>query len=245
MGQRVLSRLDVAYHPAPITLHVPYFARGAPAAEKELRSQALYDVDKCCGYFPALAGADGIVSDLPDCRIFAAELPRITHGGSVYHFNFLRLSLVQQSAGPEYHLDSDASTALTGDVATLRQRHVLRMVLNLSAVGQRAVHYLDIDSQSIELIAREGYVRIARTESLEDKALTAVIPPRRGATVHGLVFVSNRVLHSGVDDESGHFIAAYGTETDEAVVDSSVDVAQNALSTRSRTPCWSAGLNRS
>jgi hypothetical protein len=119
------------------------------------------------------------------------------------------------------------------------------MVLNLSAVGQRAVHYLDIDSKSIELIAREGYVRIARTESLEDKALTAVIPPRRGATVHGLVFVSNRVLHSGVDDESGHFIAAYGTETDEAVVDSSVDVAQNALSTRSRTPCWSAGLNRS
>jgi hypothetical protein len=226
MSQRVLSRLDVAYHPTPIALQIPYFARGAPAAEKQLRSQALYDVDKCCGYFPALEGADGIVSDLPACRMFAAEVPRITHGGSVYHFNFLRLSLVQQSAGPEFHLDSDASTALTGDAATIRQRHVLRMVLNLSAVSQRALHYLDIDSQSIELIAREGYVRAALTESLVDKVLTAVIPPRRGAAVHGLVFVSNRVLHSGVDDESGgHFIAAYGMETDEAVVDSSVDVA--------------------
>ena len=45
-------------------------------------------------------------------------------------------------------------------------------------------------------------------------------PPRHGASVHGLAFVSNRVLHSGVDDESGHFIAAYGMETDESGVDS-------------------------
>jgi hypothetical protein len=49
--------------------------------------------------------------------------------------------------------------------------------------------------------------------------LTAVIPPRYGASVNGLVFVSNRVLHSGVDDERGHFIAAYGRETDQAGVD--------------------------
>jgi hypothetical protein len=225
MRQAIFSRLDVGYHPTPIALHVPYFAQGAPDAEKELRKRARYDFDKCCGYFPALAGADGIVSDLPACRMFATEVPQITHDGSVYQFNFLRVSLVQQSSEPEFHLDSDATTALTGDAATLRRRHVLRMVLNLSAVSQRALHYLDIDSQSIELIARGGYVKAARTESLDDKVLTAVIPRRRGASVHGLVFVSNRVLHSGVDDESGHFIAAYGMETDEAVVDSSVEDA--------------------
>lgn len=34
-----------------------------------------------------------------------------------------------------------------------------------------------------------------------------------GTTVHGLAFASNRVLHSGLDDEHGHFIAAYGLET--------------------------------
>jgi hypothetical protein len=34
-------------------------------------------------------------------------------------------------------------------------------------------------------------------------------------TVHGVTFASNRVLHSGLDGESGHFIAAYGVETAE------------------------------
>jgi hypothetical protein len=41
----------------------------------------------------------------------------------------------------------------------------------------------------------------------------AVIPPRVGTTVHGLAFASNRVLHSGLDGEHGHLIAAYGRET--------------------------------
>jgi hypothetical protein len=223
MRQRILSRLAVAHHPTPIALHVPYFDHGARAAEKELRSRARYDVDKCCGYFPALQGTDGIVSDLPVCQMFAAELPRITHNELVYDFNFLRVSLVQQSSKPEFHLDSDATTALTGDAATLRGRHVLRMVLNLSAVSRRRLHYLDIDPWSIELEARGGYVRAARMEWLDDDVVTAVIPPRRGGSVHGLVFVSNRVLHSGVDDESGHFIAAYGMETDEVLVDSSAE----------------------
>jgi hypothetical protein len=244
MRQGVLARLDVAYHPTPVALQVPFFVQGAPAAERELSSRARYDFDKCCGYFPALAGADGIVTDLPACRMFAAEVPQIIHGGSVYNFNFLRMSLVQQSCEPEFHLDSDAATALTGDVESLRHRHVLRMVLNLSATSRRALHYLDVDSESIQLIVRGGYVRVAQTESLGDRVLTAVIPPRHGASVHGLVFVSNRVLHSGVDDESGHFIAAYGMETDEAGIESSVDGAQNALSTLSRTPCCPAGLNR-
>lgn len=42
-----------------------------------------------------------------------------------------------------------------------------------------------------------------------EDVLTAVIPPRQDPSVHGLAFVSNRVLHSGVDDEFGRFIAAY------------------------------------
>jgi hypothetical protein len=141
----------------------------------------------------------------------------------VYCFNFLRLSLVQQSSEPEFHLDSDAATALTGDAHTVCQRRVLRMVLNLSATSHRALHYLDVDSGSIELIVRGGYVRAAPTEWLDEDVLTAVIPPRHGALVYGLVFVSNRVLHSGVDDASGHFIAAYGIEIDQAEADSSAD----------------------
>jgi hypothetical protein len=225
MRQDGLSRLDVAHRPAAVVLQIPFLVDGAPAAEHELRSRARSDRDKCCGYFPALAGTEGIVSDLPACRAFAAELPQIAYAGSMYCFNFLRLSLVQQSSKPEFHLDSDAATALTGDVETIRQRQVLRMVLNLSVHNQRALHYLDVDSGSIELAVRGGYVRVAETESVREKALTAVIPPRHGACVHGLVFASNRVLHSGVDDEHGHFIAAYGIDTGEARAASSGDSA--------------------
>jgi hypothetical protein len=123
---------------------------------------ARFDLDKCCGYFPALVGTEGIVSDLPACQMFAAELAQITHSGSVYHFNFLRLSLVRQSSKPEFHLDSDAATALTGDAETLRQQYVLGMVLNLSATDQRTLHYLDVDSESIPLCFQGGYVKSLR-----------------------------------------------------------------------------------
>ena len=69
---------------------------------------------------PALEGVHGIDCDLPACRAFAMSLPVIDHGGVEYRFNFLRLSSKQQSADPAYHLDSDAATALSGDVTTLR-----------------------------------------------------------------------------------------------------------------------------
>lgn len=214
MEQRDLSRPGVGYYPRSVTLKTSLFDQCAPAAERELRRRARDDVDKCCGYFPALAGTDGIVSDLPASRMFASEIPQIIHDGCVYHFNFLRVSLVQQGSEPEFHLDSDAATALTGDAETLLQRYVLRMVLNLSATSDRTLQYLDVDPESVGLVARGGYVSVARTEPLTERGLTAVIPPRRGGSVHGLVFVSNSLLHSGVDDVFGHFIAAYGMETD-------------------------------
>jgi hypothetical protein len=223
MRQGVLSRLDVAYHPTSVAFRIPFFVRGIRAAERELWLRARYDTDNCFGYFPALAGTEGILCDLPACRTLAAAVPQITHDGWLYRFNFLRMSLVQQSCHPEFHLDSDAATALSGDVETISRRCVWRMVLNLSATNQRALHYLDIDSASVELIVRGGYVSVSRTEFLGEKVLTAVIPPRRGASVHGLVFPSNRVLHSGIDDECGHFIAAYGMETGEAQSESSSD----------------------
>jgi hypothetical protein len=242
MPEGVLSRLDVDSHPTPVALQIPFLVKGAPATGQELRLRARHDADNCCGYFPALAGTDGITSDLPACRTFADEIPQITHGGSVYSFSFLRLSLVQQSSRPEFHLDSDAATALTGDVETLGRRRVSRMVLNLSPTANRSVHYLDVDRGSIALVVRGGCVRISEDDTPRERVLTAVIPPRDGASVHGLVFLSNRVLHSGVDDATGHFIAAYGMETSEPEVAWVVDGASNALSTCSRTFRWPATL---
>ncbi|MBV9465482.1 MAG: hypothetical protein JO169_05150, partial [Solirubrobacterales bacterium] len=45
------------------------------AVERELRTRAGEDRDRCCGYFPTLSGTRGIVSDLPACRAFALRLP--------------------------------------------------------------------------------------------------------------------------------------------------------------------------
>lgn len=131
----------------------------------------------------------------------------------MYGFNFLRLSLVAQSVDPAYHLDSDAASALGGDLATLRGRRVTRLLLNLSSEIGRTLRYLDVDTFSIDLAHEGSYVCAADPVPLHCYAQSAVIPPRRGTSVAGLAFVSNRVLHSGLDDACGHFVAAYGVET--------------------------------
>lgn len=60
---------------------------GAVAAvEDELRARAGSDRDGCCGYFPALNGMSGIVSDLPACRGFAVLLPQLVFRGLAFRF---------------------------------------------------------------------------------------------------------------------------------------------------------------
>lgn len=137
----------------------------------------------------------------------------MSHAGMTYRFNFLRLSLVRQSADPAFHLDSDAATALTGDVSSLSQREVLRLLLNLSSHEERALHYLDVDPRTTKLVMKGSYVSAKDPDRPQTRARVAVIPPRVGTTVHGLAFASNQVLHSGLDSEHGHFIAVYGIET--------------------------------
>jgi hypothetical protein len=177
----------------------------------------------------------GIIGDLPACEAFATRLPQITYGGAAYRFNFLRLSLVQQSADAASHLDSDADTAITGDVATLRQRRILRLLINLSTTVERSLHYLDVDPWSVELAAEGSYLCAAQPAALHRYACVTTVPRLRGSRVHAVAFASNLVLHSGVDDERGHFVAAYGTEPDaETGSRSEVGDPPNAASKRSR-----------
>ncbi len=205
-------RLDADHHPVAVALRLPRLCEGARRVEVELGARAALDRDRCRGYFPALEDVQGIDSDLPACHAFAACLPRIRHGGADYQFNFLRLSLRPQSVDPAYHLDSDAATALSGDVSSLRRRRVTRLLLNLSSQNDRTLHYLDVDPRCVELVAEGSYVRAADPSGLAERALTATVPARRGAHVAGLVFAANLILHSGVDGASGHFVAAYGID---------------------------------
>jgi hypothetical protein len=212
MAVQITPRLPAVHHPVAVEFDLPGLAQNAARAELELGARADLDRDRCCGYFPALRGVLGIDCDLPACNEFATCLPVIRYGGAEYRFSFLRLSLKRQSTEPAYHLDSDAATALSGDVSTLRQRRVDRLLLNLSSSSERRLHYLDVDSRCVELAAHGSYVRAADPPGLASHTLTVKVPPRRGSHVAGLLFAANLVLHSGVDSVGGHFVGAYGID---------------------------------
>jgi hypothetical protein len=213
VARRSIRRLDAHVRPTHVELECPIEVGDINAVEHELRAWAQVDRDGCRGYFPALGSLPGIHSDLPACRLFAARFPLVKHAGEEYRFNFVRLSLLAQSVEPAYHLDSDAASAVGGDLATLRRRRVRRVLLNLSSQAERTLHYLDVDPFSVELACEGSYVRAVDPAGLHVYARSAVIPARRGTSIAGLLFVSNQVLHSGVDDANGHFVAAYGAET--------------------------------
>lgn len=204
--------LEERLRPEAVELQLPLVVEHIASLEQELRACAGADEDGCCGYFPALSGVAGINHDLPACQLFAKKAPQLTHGDVGYRFNFLRLSLVRQSSDPAFHLDSDAGTALTGDVKTIGRRWIERLLLNFSSESERTLFYLDVDPRSVDLVIEGSYIRVANPERLGDCVRSAAIPPRQGPAVAGLKFVSNLVLHSGIDNTTGHFVAAYGVE---------------------------------
>lgn len=209
------------------------------------RWQTRRSVSSGCTRGPIATDAAGISRHWPGSKESSAScqraspslagFPASSYAGGAYHFSFVRLSLVQQSVDPAFHLDSDADTALTGDVTGLAEREDLRLLINLSTRSDRALHYLDVDPWSVPLEVQGSYVRAANPTDLDRHACTAMVPRRRGSTVHGVAFTSNCVLHSGVDDADGHFVAAYGTEASVAMRSASRPPAPSkAASTRSR-----------
>jgi hypothetical protein len=199
--------------PARLRVRLGADAGVLDAASRELASHATADENQCCGYFPALAGRPGILDDLPACRQCAALFPTLTIAGLHLRFSFIRMSLRQQATVPAYHLDTDAATALTGDPATLRDRLVWRALLNLSSASDRVLHYLDLDPAETALDLDGAYASLSDRRAANGHERHITIPRAREGLIHGIHFVANRVLHSGVDDERGHFVAAYGSET--------------------------------
>lgn len=208
-----MNPLPARLRPAPVTVELPA-AAAVDAAERELARHAGADGQQCWGYFPSLTGRPGIRTDLPACQQLASTVPEITAAGTRYQFNFLRLSLRCQSTQAAYHLDTDAATALTGDPATLDQRLVGRILLNLSTTQERHLCYLDLHPSAVALTWEGSYVRVAGQAVAAEHAARATIPPRTGTVAHGVSFLANHVLHSGVDGPHGHFVAAYGYDHD-------------------------------
>jgi hypothetical protein len=202
-----------AFLPVPFRTFLEWPAVAAiKRADRELRCRAAIDQNRCAGFFPSLRGVPAIDHEFPCCRELMHLVPEIEHEGRAYRFNFIRLSLVCQASEPTWHIDSDAATALTGGNVNPADRLIHRLLLNLSETRERVLTYLDVDVLRIGLLQDGGYIRPAKTESPRGKAVSVSVPVREGHVVHGISFVSNRILHSGRDDEDGHFVAAYGFE---------------------------------
>lgn len=177
----------------------------------ELALKAAADANACYGYFPGMAGAAGIDTDLPACRRLLDSLPALALAGRRFSFNFVRLSLAKQAGSFPFHLDSDTMSGFTGDPASLARRVVLRLLVNLSAAYPRTLSFLNIDAASVRLEAKAGYVHYCGP--LDPDAIERiVIPPRRGRQTHAVLLCANRVMHTGEDDEHGHFVAGFGWE---------------------------------
>lgn len=177
----------------------------------ELTGRAKQDADRCFGYFPALRDSEGIETSLPACENFAGANPNIQIGDRRLNFNFLRRSLIQQKGFAAFHIDTDAATAVTGDIETIHERRVWRLLINLSSDIPRVFMYSDIDPDSLDIDSSEGYLFYDKDiDPGNIKRIT--LPPQTDTTTSGVLFCSNRVLHSGQDDKHGHFVAGYGCE---------------------------------
>jgi len=192
-------------------LDLPVGARLIEDAHDELKLKAAADANACYGYFPGMTGAAGIDSNLPACRTLSESLPSLALAGRRFAFNFVRLSLAKQAGAFPFHLDSDTKSGFTGDPAALERRLVLRLLINLSAAHPRTLSFLNIDTASVRLQSKAGYVHYCEPVD-PDLVERIVIPSRRQRRAHAALLCANRVMHTGEDDHHGHFVAGFGWE---------------------------------
>lgn len=208
----VIPKLSSDFQPKIVTINLPFKSSLIQKTEGELGLHAQRDDDKCYGYFPGMGDRRGIDANLPVSQSFADGAQYLTVDGKKLNFNFLRLSLIDQPSISPFHLDSDSATALTGDVATMSQRLVWRLLINLSPVRSRTVIYLDLDPSSVELINDRGYISYPSKSITDDMIKKVELSPRSGSEVSAVLFCASRVLHAGKDINGGHFVAGYGVD---------------------------------
>lgn len=207
--------LDHKFQPRMVKLKLDVKQQLIHQARKELYERSQVDSNNCFGYFPALANQKDIDTTLPSCEALAKTLPKIVMDHKELRFNFIRLSTVQQKGTSPFHLDTDAATALTGNIATLDQRLVWRLLINLNQEAERTLGYLDVNIHDVSLSNDGGYVHCVDKQAEKQRAQKVTLPRAKGTEVYAVLFCASRVLHTGKDDINGHFVAGYGCEEDE------------------------------
>ena len=204
--------LAATYQPRLVSLVLPGLSSVLLAAKQELIDKTKADANKCMGYFPGLKKsplAKAVDFDFPSCREFAEAFPSVQLGNETFMFNFVRMSLVRQAGDFPFHLDTDAASAMGGTEQTIATKEVWRILLNMSDTGSRKLEYIDQPSEDFEIEFHKGYLHTPDKEALNFVRSVDLLP-RRGDTVSAVVLCASKVLHTGRDDDKGHFVAGYG-----------------------------------
>ena len=125
---------------------------------------------------------------------------------------FLRTSTGKQESGiGGLHLDAHKDSRPVQDPNRKEKEHVLRVLFNLGN-APRTLGYHDASLKEIEekggTLTEMGYTKVELPESLPMKKLD--IPPIEEDGIWVLSFYASLVPHTGIDDEKGHLLAAYG-----------------------------------
>ena len=92
--------LAAIWRPQTLQIRMGFDPDVLEAARFELVQRAVKDANRCCGYFPALAGRPGIIHDLPACQRFEAAHPEIETSGFVLRFSFIRIYSADKHSTP-------------------------------------------------------------------------------------------------------------------------------------------------
>src|SRR5579862_317114 len=76
MSGQPVAGLEKRFRPRPVELDLEAIGEVIAGVEDELRCAALEDRDRCCGYFPALAGITGFAPTCPPVAHSRTRCPR-------------------------------------------------------------------------------------------------------------------------------------------------------------------------
>lgn len=191
-------------------------------AFRELQMAMQGKDDPLWGYFPQHPDQNFVnARPLPACHALETSLrKKVLENNDLFmdlQLAFIRLCL-RDIRGKEhggFHVDLDPGSAFIGDEKNDGTRNICRLVFNLHPQEPRELQYL---SNTLEELAdlglqytRHSYQGVPADQlPIGAKVCRAFIPPREPGILHGAVFWSNLVPHTGVDSARGHFVAGYG-----------------------------------
>ena len=177
-----------------------------PAAQKELVQSATKNKSLVWGYYSSLDKE----TTYPACAQLAQDLRKIT--GTSLQLAFIRVSTGKQESGiGGLHTDSHIDGRPIVDPTRKENEEVLRVLLN-GGTMPRKLGYCEFTpnelAQKGAILTEMGYTKVELPSSISMK--TIEIPPREENAIWALTFWASLIPHTGIDDERGHFLIAYG-----------------------------------